>query len=348
MEIQTAKVPKEKVAEFYSALGELRAHEWKPVLGKCMFWADNCAVPPIASHLLSRSWLEQIADPSHKVVQFRLTTEDRVNKPGRIEACVAGINKAMRFPGFCQPHDDELFACLEKEEFSGTGEQLRALAYRSVCCEACAKHQVVVCNWDRAATQMERAFETNQQAPPSFALQMEMENFRCVQLFLKKFDLENMWRSGRDSTVSYVVQFAKRPTVLVSTTVTPAVTFTGRILESRWDWLTVTIIPCANGGWAVFTWDKSAPKNPSLFVKSFTKLAKELQTVALLNFVFESSENFVIAPQWWESLSQERRNNLFRRYGSSFKRGFGKPSASTLLPPKAPWVDWRPVDARYV
>src|SRR5437867_1492496 len=109
MEIQTTKVPKEKVAEFYSALGELHAYKRKPVLGKCMFWADNCASPPIASHLLSRSWLEQIADTSHEVVQFRLTTEDRVNKPGRIEAYGAGINKALRFPGFCQPHDDELF-----------------------------------------------------------------------------------------------------------------------------------------------------------------------------------------------------------------------------------------------
>jgi hypothetical protein len=348
MEIQSAKVPKERVAEFYSALRELRAYERKPVLGKCMFWAENCTALPIASHLLSRAWLEQIADTSHQVVQFRLTMEDRVNKPGRIEAYGAGINKAMTFPGFCQLHDNELFACLEKQEFSATREQLRALAYRSVCCEACAKHQVVDCTWDMAAAQVERALETNQQAPPSFAFQMEMEKFRCTQLFLRKFDLEDMWRNGHDSMASYVVQFAHRPTVLVSTTVTPLVTFTRRALEPRWDWLSVSIIPSANGGWAVLTWDKSAPKNPSLFVKSFAKVAKELQTVALLNFVFECSENFAIAPQWWESLSLERRNDLFRRYGCSLKRGFDKPVASTLLPPKTPWVDWSPVEAKYV
>ena len=67
MEVQNAKVPKENVAECYSALRELRAHKQNPVLGKCMFWADHCATPPIGSHLLSRSWLEQIASISHEV-----------------------------------------------------------------------------------------------------------------------------------------------------------------------------------------------------------------------------------------------------------------------------------------
>src|SRR5258706_2960259 len=149
MEIQSTKVPKDKVAEFYSTLGELRAYKWKPVLGKCMFWADNCKDPPIASHLLSRSWLERVADDSHHVVQFRLTTEDRVNKPGRLEAHRVGINDATTFPGFCERHDNDLFACLERQVFSATREQLHALTYRSICREACVKHQIVGCNWER-------------------------------------------------------------------------------------------------------------------------------------------------------------------------------------------------------
>jgi hypothetical protein len=110
----------------------------------------------------------------------------------------------------------------------------------------------------------------------------------------------------------------------------------------------LSVIPSANGGWAVFTWDKSAPKNPSLFVKSFAKVAKDLQTIALLNFIFESSDNFAIAPQWWESLASERRDDLFRRFGYSIKRRFDNPASNTLLLPKIPWVDWNPVEAGYV
>jgi hypothetical protein len=348
MEIQSARVPKENVAECYSSLRELRAYKQKPVLGKCMFWADNCATPPIGSHLLSRSWLEQVADTSHEVIRFRITTEDRMNKPGRIEAYGAGINKELRFPCFCLQHDDELFACLEKQEFSATREQLRALTYRSVCCEACAKHQIVGCLKGKADLQMERALNTNQEAPPTLAFHVEIETIRCIQLFVKKDAMENNWRNRNDSLVSYVIRFATRPTVLVSTTVTPLVTFTGRILESRWDWISLSVIPGTNGGWAVFTWDKSAPKNPSLFVKSFAKVAKELQTVALLNFIFESSENFAIAPQWWESLTPERHNDLFQRFGCSIERRFNKPASNTLLLPKTPWVDWNPVEAGYV
>jgi hypothetical protein len=348
MEIQSTKVPKEKVAEFYSALNELHACERKPVLGKCMFWGNNCKVPPIASHLLSRSWLDQIADGTHHVIQFRLTTKDRVNKPGRLEAHRVGINEATTFPGFCEQHDNELFACLERQTFSATREQLLALAYRSVCCEACAKHQVVDCNLERASSQLKWALETNQEAPPRFAFEMELEKVRCIQLLCQKSALEGMHRNKRDSLISYAVRFAKRPTVLLSTTINPLVMFSGRVLESRWDWLSVSIIPGGNGGWAVFTWDKSAPKNPSLFTKSFLNILDESKTVALLNFAFESSNNFTIAPQWWESLSPERQNDLFRRFGRSFKRGWNKPAANTLLPPKTPWIDWQPVEAWYV
>jgi hypothetical protein len=348
MQIQTTKVPKENVAGFYSALRELQAYERRAVLGKCMFWPDDCKAPPIASHLLSRSWLEQIADSTHHIVQFRLTTEDRMNKPGCLKAHRVGINTATTFPAFCEQHDNDLFSCLETQTFSATREQLLALTYRSICCEACAKHQVVDCNMKRASCQLKWALETNQEAPPRFAFQMELEKIRCIKLFIRKSEVEDIRRNSRDSLVSYVVRFSKRPTVLVSTTVNPLVTFTGRILERRWDWLTASIIPSGNGGWAVFTWDKSAPKNPSLFVKSFAKVANELKTVALLNFVFESSENIAIAPQWWESLPPGCHKDLLRRYGCSFQRGLKKPAANTLLTPKIPWIDWKPVEGKYI
>jgi len=313
-----------------------------------MFWGDHCAVPPVASHLLSRFWLEQIADDSHEVVQFRITTEDRMNKPGRIEAYPAGINKATTFPGFCQPHDNELFACLEKETFSATQEQLRALTYRSICCETCAKHQIVDCQWERADTQMQWALETEQQAPPSFAFHVMGEMNRCIRLFADKSHLETMWRSGRESISGYVVRFTKRPTVLCSTTINPLVSFTGRVLDSRWDWISISIIPSADGGWAVFSWDKSAPKNPSLFVKSFAKIPKHLQTIALLDCVFESTEYFAIAPEWWAKLSLEVQQHLFRRYGYGLKRGVEKAASGALLPSTKPWEDWEPIEAKYV
>jgi hypothetical protein len=177
---------------------------------------------------------------------------------------------------------------------------------------------------------------------------MELEKMRCIQALAYKSALEDMHRQSRDSLSGYVVRFAKKPTVLVSTTINPLVTFTGRVLDSRWDWLTVSIIPNTDGGWAALTWNKSAPKNPSLFVKSFSKIPKEFQTAALLNFVFESSDQFAIVPGWWASLSTERQNDLFRRFGRSFKRGWEKPAPDTLLLPKIAWVDWQPVEAKYV
>ena len=145
-----------------------------------------------------------------------------------------------------------------------------------------------------------------------------------------------------------MIRFTTRPTVLVSTTINPLVTFTGRMLEQRWDWISVSVIPCANGGWAIFTWDQAAPKNPSLFVKSLKTLSNRLLKTALVCFIVESSENSAIAPHWWESRSLERRNELIYRFGLSIRRGFNKPGSDTLVPPKTPWADWNPVEAKYV
>jgi hypothetical protein len=67
MKIPGTNVPVEKQKDFYASLEQLRSYQKKPVLGKCMFWADNCTETPIASHLIPESWLRQIADATTRI-----------------------------------------------------------------------------------------------------------------------------------------------------------------------------------------------------------------------------------------------------------------------------------------
>lgn len=339
MEFPDLKLPKEKLAKFYAGINELRDFQKKPVLGKCLFWSGACDAPPVGSHLLARSWLEHIADNTNHVVQIAFGTENLSNQPPQITSRRVGINNATTFPGFCEKHDNEMFACLERDTFVAAREQLLSLRYRSVCREACAKHQMVGCHLPRAL---------DESAPPMFTMGIVAEMRRCMLLLAEKQNLETMLNSG-GSLASYIVRFAKSPSVLASATIYPLATFTGRTLEFREEWVTVSIIPASNGGWAVFSWLKNAPKNSSLLVKSFAKVPHAFQTEALLNLIFEASENHAISPTWWEQITDYHRRNLMKRFGRSFTvNGDNRPPANTLLVSAKHWVDWQPVEAGYV
>jgi len=340
MQFPDTQLPKEKLAEFYAGIKELHDFQKKPVLDRCMFWSGACNEPPIGSHLLARSWLGHIADNTNHVVQIGFGTDNIGNQPAQIIERRMGISNATTFPGFCEKHDSEMFACLETSPFTADPEQLLALRYRSVCREACAKHQMVGCHLPRAL---------DEAAPSMFAMSIVAEMRRCILLLAEKQALEEMMGAGKKSLASYVVRFARIPSVLASATIHPLVTFTGRALEFRQEWITVSVIPTTTGGWAVFSWLKNAPKNSSLLVKSFTKVPREFQTEALLNLVFEASENHAISPTWWASISDYHRRDLMKRFGRSFAvKGDNRPPATTLAVSSGQWVDWLPAEAGYV
>ena len=161
----------------------------------------------------------------------------------------------------------------------------------------------------------------------------------CLRLLAWKQSLEEILSGGRNEIAAFVVEFAARPSVLASVTFSFPMTFTGRKLDARYEWMTLSILPSANAGFAVFTWNKRAPKNPSLFVKSFKAIQPNLQSTALLNLVVEVSENIFLAPDWWNGLSQSVQTSLLTRFSRSITSAEPAPPAGSMLP-QVPLVDW--------
>jgi hypothetical protein len=337
--IPNLQLPKTKAAEFYAASKEMRQFQEKPVLGKCMFWCGVCETPPIGSHLLARSWLALIADKFNHIVQLQIATKNLCDQPAQVIPQMVGINNITIFPGFCEKHDNEVFACLEKSAFTASREQLITLRCRSVCREACIKHQMVACNLQRFSAEA---------APISFREHVFAEMTRCIRLLAEKQSLETALTDGTNCLDSYVVRFAKLPSVLVSTTGHPLFTFTGRLLEYREEWMTLSVIPGETGGWAIFSWPKNAPKNSSLLVKSLPKVPRDLQTTGLINYIFEVSENHAVSPSWWNSLKNEHRGTLIKYFGRSFISRGAWPPAYKFHPPATALADWQPEEGSYV
>lgn len=338
--LDDTKIPASKLKDFFAILNEMRAFQKKAVLGKCMFWFDDCEDSPIASHLISESWLRQIADSTKHVMQFEPVASNIARNEATMEAVRVGVGQktAVTFPGFCHTHDSALFRCLDQGSFSGTPEQLLALTYRSTCREACSKHQMVACNLPRAL---------DEAAPPFLTMLAISEMKNCIRLLAWKQELEEMLTGGKNELGAYVVEFAVRPSMLASGTFSFPMTFTGKKLDARYEWMTLSILPSSNAGFAVFTWSKRASKNPSLLVKSFKSISRELQSAALVNLILEVSENFFFAPDWWNGLPQSRQTGLLARFSRSMTTDALAPPANSLIPKPPPMVDWKVVNSSY-
>src|SRR5665213_3671181 len=100
MKLSDTQLPKAKLEEFYVLDKETQLLRKKPVLGRCMFWSDECDASPIGSHLIARSWLRLIADETNKILQMEIVTRNLGNQSAEITPRLIGINNATTFLGF--------------------------------------------------------------------------------------------------------------------------------------------------------------------------------------------------------------------------------------------------------
>lgn len=324
-------MPGVMIGKFHTQLQKMRRFQEKPMLG-CMCPNEACTKTPIHSHLLSESWLSRLALDGH-VLQIEIAVEDAGKRPVGFKPQRVGIGEATTFLGFCQRHDAALFSCLETEPFNANSCQIASLTYRSICREICVKHQMLKCHLADALSP----------GSPDFLAEKAAGELRhYLELLKRKIRVEEMLSKGNCDLASCVIQFETTPTFMVATTFCPYLTFTGRELERRMDWVTLTIVPGSKGGFAVFSWDKASPKNGFLLLKSLRTIPSHLVTDCILYLALEVTEYFVMSPRWWDSLSNQDRDEILMRFGRNLIMDV-PPPPDLIVPPTSPVVDWKPV-----
>lgn len=106
---------------------------------RCLY--PGCPKKPIGSHVIAKSFLEQLADNEGKVLTWDVPDNvivvntlqghewDHVYKqPRRV-----GIRQEVTYPIFCSKHDNSIFAELEDTGFTFHPTQVALLAYRALC-----------------------------------------------------------------------------------------------------------------------------------------------------------------------------------------------------------------------
>lgn len=99
---------------------------------KCLICEENS----INSHLLQKNGILNLISSKNHIIQIKGNDFFRAEKDGIIGITSVGINNAMSYPLFCNYHDTNVFAPIEKEEYKLDEYTSQLLfSYRSLCAE---------------------------------------------------------------------------------------------------------------------------------------------------------------------------------------------------------------------
>lgn len=295
-----------------------------------------CRGAIVHAHSISRAAsLRAICVDGHAV-----TFEWYVNILGAEDARdkLVGIKRASTFTGFCQFHDDELFAPLEKADFVGSPEQCFLLAYRAVAMELLTKRGMLdayphLRENDRG---MDLESQLEWQRIMSRLLRSGNKSAREFEQFKTAYD--ELWcRRAWTDLNRIVVRFAGHPRLVCSGTAYPEFNFAGFPLQAvRSDTvnelLTFHLVTAPEGFALVLAWHRQPNDCVGQFVESFMLLPRSAQAEAVLRLVLDYSENVFIDPKWWAQLSPESRCWMRRRH----LNGMPRRSSTDLIPTGAP------------
>lgn len=325
-------IPIPDIKRLHGALDTFRHWKGKTPLGRCMFWREECR-RPISSHSLSACWLRKLATADGHVVVFSINARDAGRQAVGMQAERRGVRLVSTFPGFCEKHDNSLFAPLDTLDFDATPSNCLTLAYRPTCQNACSKFQIV------GAAMEQPGFLRSPVAHP-FETHIVAEMHRTIELLSRKLHIEQCM----DGTLPlaefshYVLTFKGVLPFVGTATFLPNVTASGRQLAPANDWVSFTLLPTNVGGVAVFSWERSHPKNPSLLMKSIGSVPDVHLADFLLHFMLEHAETVAFSPRWWESLTEGQRLHLRKRAARSIDIPLPTAPRNLFAPNRSPLI----------
>lgn len=313
----------------------------------CLYPAapNLCTGTVIRAHTISKS--SALAKIARAGDVYQLDTNPFAihRNRGRADLKLMKIASATTFTGFCSPHDNTLFDPIDKGNLSPTGEQAFLLHYRALCRELYVKRTSVETNkllreTDRGKAPAFQAMISGLVAARSLVIdesvkQLEADKSVCDSVVLCG-DYGNL-RGG-------YVRFRRLTTVVCSGYAQPCFDFAGVQVQDLGDVskpclnLSFTLLPGEDGGIAVFTWLEDADAACRTFVQSFFNVPDSRKSDALIQYTFDSFENFAAQPEWWEGLAAPAQADL--KTLTLNWTDMGGINGTTLIPGNRVFANW--------
>jgi hypothetical protein len=286
---------------------------------------------------------------AEKVYQLDSNPFSIEKNKGNVPIKLVNIASATTFTGFCSQHDNSLFLPIDRDNLTPTNQEVLLLHYRALCREIYVKQPIPETN--------ELLRELDRGRPKDFqAMVQGFVDARGVAIKESLQQLENdkaqcdhgITRHDYTSLRGAYITFRELPSLACSGYVQPSFDFAGKTLQDLTDMTkpylncSFTLLPNGTGGIAVFAWLDNADSVCRPFVHSFFAVPDSRKSDALVQFIFDSFENFVAQPDWWEHLSAIAQSELKTR--TLNWTDIGGINSRTLIPGSQRFADWE-VDA---
>jgi hypothetical protein len=312
--LNRADQPPAKYHELASDLLDLREGE-----RKCLYPLPSgpCTSKVIKAHSISRSAaLSKIARSGH-VYQPDSNPFQLQKRSGRIAHRLVGIGEASTFTGFCSMHDAALFRPIDEGDLIPTKEQALLLHYRALCRELYVKRPTIETN------ELLREADTGKPLPIQHFVQ-RMVDARAEALAVAVRELESD-KANCDKAIltqdysgfaGCALRFRKTPTLACAGLTHPVYDFSGNTLQDLIDLdkpafnISFTLLPTCGGGVLAMGWSAGGDHVCRPFASSLLSVADDRKSDAVVQLIFDSCENHVAQPDWWENLPTQLRLEL--------------------------------------
>lgn len=275
---------------------------------------DCCTTKIIKAHTVSKSAsLTEIAVDGH-VLSVKETIENKgLNK--RFQLQKIGINKASTFTGFCSKHDAEIFSPIENQELTMTPQSCFLLAFRALAKELYIKENYA--DFGKIISQIGRGAPKESQIILSkFASYQKEQNELAINDLTKIYlpFCEALNKNNYDDICNYIIEFDSNLPVLGCAPLAPVYDFNDchiQSLEEKYlSHIIFNSVTSNNKGYFIITWLKKENKKINQFIKSLNEIPNEKIWTSLVKYMFISSENVYVSPEWWASLGKKEKEKI--------------------------------------
>ncbi|MCD9008225.1 hypothetical protein LDO31_18710 [Luteimonas sp. XNQY3] len=277
--------------------------------GRCLHFAsgEQCGEFISAHSIQKNGQLSVIAHEGH-VYALSMNVGDLKKNEGGVSLTRQGIGGISTFPGFCDKHDNALFAPIDKAPLVPNSEQVLLYAYRSLCREFFVK--------ENALALIENQIRDLPEASairPSFDTMKAGTSVSLENLRKHKSIFEAAISNSAYGDIEYLLFTSKQAQfVAFSGLFYPEFDFSGNLLqdlvdpECRYDLLTVCSAPVQDGWGFLFAWHKTSAPTCREFIGSLAAITHENERAgadAMFRMVVSNCENTAFSPLWWEQQS---------------------------------------------
>jgi len=277
----------------------------------------QCTGRIVKAHTVSKSAsLKSISRDSH-VYGLNLSFASLDREQGRLVPELIGINKASTFTGFCDFHDKSLFSDFENKPFIASAKQVFLVGYRALAREL----------YNKLSQSQTSKFYKDMDRGRSEEFQFSLQSFsllhsvgvhvgvRDIEYHKDNFD-RVLVSDDFDRVRACVFEFKEVIPIACSGSFYPEFDFKGRRLQdfsdlqNNLDHICFSVFSSDDRSFMVFTWLEDSDKTCISFISSLLDVSEDRIFSALIQFACAVFENIFFSPQWWESLSDDKRLNL--------------------------------------